>query len=136
MSRRRTCGMLLRGGSIFGLLCLNEKGTIITKGSSCLQGVLFFSYFPFISISSVSGASSLTLAHCLERRVLVLCSFVLQGEVDKTEHLQSVFWGHLLLPKTQPGYESATFAHSHSAKHPTFQSDATHWLKQLSFHML
>lgn len=61
--------MLLRGGSIFGLLCLNEKGTIITKGSSCLQGVLFFSYFPFISISSVSGASSLTLAHCLERRV-------------------------------------------------------------------
>lgn len=97
MSGRRTWGMFLRGGSKFELFHRNEKGK---SGSSCLQGVLFFSYFPFISISSsVSGAASQTLAHCLERRFsysAALCCRVKWTRQITYPSFGDIFWSQEL----------------------------------------
>ncbi|KAF2982017.1 hypothetical protein EK904_005523 [Melospiza melodia maxima] len=45
-----------------------------------------------------------------------------KGEVDETDHLQSVFWGHRLLPRAQLGNENATFA-QHTV-HDSFSAQA------------
>lgn len=106
----------------------------VQSRSSCLQGVLFFSSFPFISISScISGAASPALAHCLERRVLYSAVLCCRG--SGRDRLLAVlsFWGYLLFPRSQLGYENATFAHTYSAKHQAFQHDVTHCLKQLPY---
>lgn len=123
--------MFLRGGSKFELFHRNEKGTI--RQLLPARCPLFFLFSFYLHLLICFRSCFPDSGPLLGKEVFVLCSFVLQSEVDKTDYL-SIFWGHLLIPRTQPGYEDATFAHTYSGKHQTFQPDATRRLKQLSFH--
>lgn len=76
----------------------------VQSRSSCLQGVLFFSSFPFISISScISGAASPALAHCLERRVLYSAVLCCRGKWTRQTTCSFIFLGIFAVPKISAG---------------------------------
>lgn len=84
--------MLLRAGSNYEFL--------VKAGSLCLQGAFFFLIFLLSHPLHLFQELLPRLWPTAWKGEFRILQLLLQGEVDKIDYLQSVFWGHLLLPRT------------------------------------